>query len=291
MPIDDPSITIAGYGAVELFDGYRPAIGDRGGMLAKRYLCDWDDAVPLANAMMGLNSAAIVGGSINRALPHACPEFSNLYCQAVEIEPAETPLATGGRPAWTAAIITANYGPFAFSNGAGGDGSGDPNNMMSPDGQAYPFVDISITHGTQQISIPNTSYKALGSTKPFGQPLTIRLGTMTVHVQVHSVPYLPFAAISGLLGQINNATFMGMPAESVLFDGATTNKKIDSVGNISMDIGLTFMYRSVSWNKAPDPSPTAGSDFILITTDGTSSGRTLYTKADLRPLIFGVTLL
>jgi hypothetical protein len=292
MPIDDPSIVIAGYGAVELYDGYRPAIGDRGGMLAKRYLCDWDDAVPLANAMMGVSSAALVGGSINRVLPHQCPEFTNLFCQSVEIEPAEAPLATGGRPAWTAAIITASYGPFPFNNGAGGDASGDPNNMMSPDGtNVYPFCDISINLTTQHVSVPGTSFMALGSTKPYGQPITLRIGLANMHVQIHSVPYFPADAILSLAGKVNNGIFLGRPAESILFEGATSNKKIDSVGNISMDIGLTFIYRSVSWNKAPDVVPAAGADFVLLTSDGTSGGRKMYEAADLRPLIFGASLL
>jgi hypothetical protein len=298
MSLSNPSIVIGlGNGTavnpvncVELFDGYKAGIHSQGGVIVKKYWCAWADSFTLANNLLGVSSALSVAGTITRQMPHACPESPTLKCVDVDVEPAGTPLATAGRPAWTDAIVTAQYGVLPFATGELNP-TFDPNGLMSPDGQVYPFASISVDQSAEFLAVPDSSMKYAGGVAagtPIHQEVTRRVGTATIGCTLHRVPFLPFDRLLSLSGRINSQPLFGRDANLVLFEGARTRIEVDNLGNAVCEIDLQFKYREQDWNKVPDPRN--ATSWIYITDDGTTAGNKLYTATDLRPLIFGANL-
>jgi hypothetical protein len=298
MSLSNPSVVIGlGNGTavdpvscIELFDGYKAGIHSQGGVVVKKYWCTWDDSFKLANNLLGISSAASVAGTIARQMPHACPEVPGLKCVDVDVEPAGTPLVTGARPAWTDAVVTAQYGILPFATGELNP-TFDPGNLMSPDGQVYPFATISVDQSAEYLAVPGTSMKYAGGAAagtPINQEVTRRIGTATIGCTLHSVPFLPFDRLLSLAGKVNSQPLFGRDVGLVLFEGARTRIQVDNLGNATCEIDLQFKYREQDWNKVPDPRNATA--WIYITDDGTTAGNKLYTATDLRPLIFGANL-
>lgn len=290
------SITLAGIAAEELYDGYSKGIPGGPPRVDKKYMVPWADGNAFANALMGISNTSVAGvaGTIFRTFGHQCPESPNLTVLSVgPIEGAGVPTVDDGRPAWEFAIVPVVYGvsPIAFGSGGGGDP--DPYNLFTPDGQAYEFCSFDIDYSSEAITIPKTAMKrAEGPSGVINTTIdmlwTVRVATAVVACTVHRVPWLPTDALLGLQQRINDATFMGRGAGTMLFDGAKTRIAYSSDGVRTVDIVEVFKYREKGWNKVPRPDDVTQWD--LVTHNGDPAGRTLYEAADLRPLIFGVTL-
>jgi hypothetical protein len=298
MPMNNPSITI-GLGndpavnpvtCVELLDGYRAGIHSQGGVIQKRYWCGWGDSFLLANNLLGVNTATTVGGTINRVMPHTCPESPNLKCVDVDVEPAGAPIVTGARPSWQFAIVSAVYGILPHATGELNP-TFDPNNLMSPDGQVYPFATISVDYSAEYLAVPGSSMKYAGGAligTPSNQDILRRVGTATIACTLHKVPFFPFDRLLSLSGKVNGQAIFGRDVGAVLFEGARTRVVVDNLGNATCEIDLAFKWREQDWNKVPDPRNATA--WVYLTDDGTTGGNKLYTSADLRPLIFGANL-
>lgn len=284
------SITVAGIVADELFEDYSKGIPGAP-RVEKKYLVPWAQSDAFANAIMGLSGSVAVGGPIFRTYAHACPESPNLFALGIgQIEGCGMPTVADGRPAWEWAIVPVTYGPVALG---GIINAPDPNNFNTPDGQAYEFCTFEVDYSTESITIPKTSMKraeggVLWQNRTIDVPWTVRIPTATIVCTVHKVPWLPTDAILGLQGRVNDRTFFGRPAGTILFDGARTRRSYSSDGTITQDIAEVYKYNEKGWNRVVRPDNMTIWD--LVTHNGDPTGNTMYASDDLRPLIFGVTL-
>jgi hypothetical protein len=284
--------------AVEMFDGFRKGIDGQGGpQITKKYLVDWSQSDAFLNALMGVSSVSGgVNGTIFRVSPHRCPESANLWCLSCEAEGEGRPVINDGRPTWSHAVVTAIYGvqPWGQLNN---DNTADPQNLMTPDQQAYPFCTFKFQGGVEMLAVPGGGYKFAAGPNVGGKvadsKILIRIGVASIVATVHFVPFLPFNSICSLRGKVNFATFLGQQRGTILFDEINSNQVINMDGTWTQDLEYTFRYRQVGWNTASDSGTASGTDptnFYLITHDGTTGGHPPYSEADLRPLFFGCSL-
>lgn len=279
--------------ADELFDGYSKGIAG-GPRVEKKYLVPWDVSDAFANAIMGIeNAVGNVAGTIYRTFGHQCPESPNLTALSVgPIEGCGVPIVDDGRPKWEWAVVPVVYGVAVASFGTGGAGDPDPYNLFTPDGQAYPFCSFKITAASETLAARGGSLMyAEGPLvmKPVQDSLvSVRLRTATIVCDVHRVPWLPTDAMLDLVNLVNDATFFGRPAGTIMYENGDSSREPSSEGVMATDIRLVFQYREKGWNSAPLPNDVTS--FYRVSHDGTLTGRPPHALADLRPLLFGVTL-
>jgi hypothetical protein len=301
--LDVPSGTVE---LIVLTEGYSKGIPQDGPFTNVRYLVPGSKANEVANRLMGLNrTLSFTTGAIYRQLAHICPESPALVCVGVgEMEFGGELTLDGGFPDWEWAIIPAAYG-YPKYNMQGSDGTNnfvDQNNYFTPtpgDNQAYPWCTFTFDYSLEVLNLPGTSYKYIVGTptvggKYVGYPIGIRIQNATIGCSVKQVPWLPADELFNLQGSTNNAPFLGRPTGTVLFEGGRTSEPFSRDGvSLGVDIDLTFKYRSKGWNYAPLPYD--GGSWYEITSNSFAavedggSGQHPYPKADLRPLIFGVS--
>ena len=298
MSIANPTILIGGPGvtpvpAVELLDGFAKGIGPGGPWVRKKYLLAWADSDAAANAIMGLSRVVGgIAGTIYRRGPQPCPESPNLLALSVDVQPSGQPQipAAGsgvapGRVNYDFATVAVEYGvwPYNFPDEAA---QADPYNYMTPDQQAYPFCTFDVDYATEHVTVPNSQLLFVSDDAAVGSEVNIRVGCQTISATMNQVPYLPVQKLASLAGCVNNATFMGFPAETVLFDDAKTRRTLSTDGGLTQEVTMIFRYRAKNWNFVARNAYT----WERATADGTSTGTGLYTKSDLRPLFFGLSL-
>jgi hypothetical protein len=96
------------------------------------------------------------------------------------------------------------------------------------------------------------------------------------------VPYMPMTAVRATRGRVNNATFLGSPAETVLFKGAKTSREFNTDGSVVQRVVLTFEERDAAhpWNSLPSAdNPTFRA---VISSTGSIK---MYRTADLSQLL------
>lgn len=284
----------------EMIDDYEKGIASQGPWIRKSYfLDDYGQANAAANALMGIAfSVGGITGTVNRSAPHQCPESTNLW--ALDVGPirgfgaaainAGTPTYPGG------AIIPVTYGvsPVPFSGAAGGENTADPYNMHTPDGQSYPFCRFDLDTGTETYSIPHTSFKWVDDATPANRlptalDLTSSIGVSSIVCTIMQIPFLPFSRLITMKRMVNNATFLGFAAGYVLYENSRSSRTINSDGTYTQDLTLTFKVREVPWGTYLHPTP--GTGFVAISHNGLSSStQKPFTRGDLTPLLYGVTL-
>jgi hypothetical protein len=279
----------------EITDSYEEGIGGGGPWIREEYYCeDWDARYAVANAIMGVTTATVISDTISRSAPLQCPQSPNLW--ALDVGPIRGFGGfeiNDGRPSYPAgAIIPVSFGrsPIPFE---GADNTADPNNLHTPDGQAYPFCRFDLDTGTETYTIQGTEYMWYHASdasfrKKCGVDLLASVGVSTIVCTIMQVPFLPFARLITMKRQVNNATFLGHAAGYVLYENSRSSRTINSDGTYTQDLTLIFKVREFPWGTYLHPTPGVG--FVKITTDGTSSGAGVHTAGDLTTLLYGVTL-
>jgi hypothetical protein len=272
-------------GAVELIEGavdYEKSLPRDGPLIQRKFLCPWAHSNAAANAIMGISS--YTGATIFRQLPLQCPESPNLYAAAVGVIEGYGAFALNDTtPTWEYAVLPVTFAPLPYDPGA--------DTQHSPDGQAYPFCSFSVKGTSQFYEMPDTSFLWAADApaglagKPIGSKMGVHLPQLALQVKLHAVPFFPWLQFADLLGKVNDATFMGMDPELMLFEDYDTQMELQSDGTKTQEVTLNFSYRPKAWNTAPDP--TDGATWHPIEGPG---GEKPYELANLKPLILGVTL-
>lgn len=116
---------------------------------------------------------------------------------------------------------------------------------------------------TEQITLSGDSFTwedQPSQSVPAAAVPTIRVPVVQHHLTWHRVVRPPWEAIRNGIGTLNNDTFMGAAAETVIFDGATAEReflRIDGFANAELAWRLSYVFREraiktggsiVGWN-------------------------------------------
>jgi hypothetical protein len=234
---------------------------------------DWDQSDAFANALRGIGTGTS---------PHRHPLSTNLACVAARVTgKGSVLLDAGGLPGYGGgALIRATYrsGGAAFGGAFSDLGHDDPLLRHQID-SSTPLIWCTqeLDFSQETISLPNHQY-VWASGGRANVPVQLDVAVTTMVLTFHRRSYLPTALIRAKRGRLNNALFLGAPAETVRFLGAKTTREAATDGSTEQKVQLVFQERDVSWNKfLRDDGVTW--EYIQ---DG--SGNRRYLTTDLSPL-------
>lgn len=243
----------------------------------KYYFRNWADSDDVANAMRGYTYRA--GGVTTRIPPHTHLLSPNLSCTEVAIEGCgNAVLNAEGLPSFDSGFfVIATYRSLPWVL----QGGNDPNNENQIDPTSPPLLWCTQELDYDTETIPYNGkrmYRWESDMKHTEIPVKKTIGITILVITFHKLPYLPMDVVRAKRGKINNATFLGAPAETILFKGARTTRDMNTDGTVSQRLQLTFHERDQSWNKS-------------LRTDGTwayykdPAGNRVFDTADLSPLL------
>lgn len=246
------SVVIGGVSAEELVTGLEEGIHYGGPVAQKKYLVAWNDRYAFANAMLGLVSGQ--GGTnpnITFTNPQQYPQSLNMWAREISIEGVGKPTQGPIQLQFPYAIVTVQYAVPQFGYLTYPDQSIDPTNP-------YVWATQELDFGREMLTIENSTLKLanghwLNSTNNYAVPIPHCIMSITLH----KVPYLPAAQIiTAMQKPLNNATYLGVDAGYLMFNGAKSHMEASTDGSYTQELTLSFAYRPIlRWDEIFDPQP------------------------------------
>lgn len=211
----------------ELGGSPKESIGPEGMRAHRELLCCWKDRYSLAQEALGdgwefgttgkasyPTSDSVVAMRVNMEPFVPCPDSQTEFD---DLEEFLNTYETGGK----LCRVTIDY---ELLNPSDRDGL--------PDKEDETFLTYRQDFGGEYITIPGHSLFWEAPPNPAEPPPvtpeacpTIRVPIIEHHISWHRVVNPPWTAIRELIGTVNDATFCGEPAQTVLFDGCTASKE------------------------------------------------------------------
>jgi hypothetical protein len=255
-------------------------ISQQGAAAVREFRCAWDDWPALVRLLVG--HFDLVGASPTFSAPLEFPGVPNLVVSEIAVEPfdggapdgSEVSNLTSGtnRYLLAGARVTATYRTLFDAAGAA---RGDLPSV--PEGT---FLTYEAELGTEVQSLPGRTWHWVDS--PDNPPLLADQGPAllvpsgTFHLTWQRVPLPPWGAIRELRGTVNDAAFVGSPAGTVLFLGATVERQFPfSPSGGFWEISYTFAERTIAldgggtvgWNYQYKETPVSGEHWVAIADD------------------------
>jgi hypothetical protein len=255
-------------------------------MHVQYFIQNYSDVDDFINALMGAGSISGPTSSNNiiRNSPHQHPLSTNLFCVSASLAQGlgNPVLGANGYPDYDGgALIQAEYRPLPWDAI-----TPDRNNSIDPS-TSIVFCTQSIDFTTESFTIADHTFKysagvAVGTNT--GVPAKFSIPVTELVLTYHQVPYMPMTIVRNLRGKVNNATFLGATAGTVLFRGAKTERTWNTDGTVTQNVQMMFSERSSlhPWNSLPSKTSLT---WQSVTEDGTSGGTKMYETADLSPLV------
>jgi hypothetical protein len=276
------SATINGVECLELVAEMEEGIDDRGPYATKRYLCEWAKRYALANGFLGyVTHTGGQSGSVQIAGPLAYPESANMLARAVRIQGVGKPTQGTRQLQFTGSVVTVDFGVPTWQAIPYPDMSIDPTTPF-----VYATQDIRFTR--EMLAIPNSALYLKMTASPFtvsrmdDTPYATPIPNAVFNINIHRVPFLPAAAIfTAMKNPLNNATFLGIPAGYLRFDGADNHGEASSDGTFTQSLAFQFTARSrLRWDETYNKTGEVCQ--ILL---GGSAGPAVLGRSDFRALI------
>lgn len=262
------AITVSGISCDEIVRNYGEGADLRAGVTSRKgLLCNWTDRFTVASGLLGLSSTTSVGGAITLTAPTRHPELRNCFCLSIEFEGVGKPAQGTTQMNYPKCIVWANYGSINFTWGAS-----DPYNNIDPN-TPFVYAEQEIDVGVEVISVPGRALKFSGDGSKLGVDFGLRIGIADIKITLHRVPYLPSANVLSRVGSINNATYLGVGAGKLLFNGVKSQTVVLSDGTRTQDLMYSFTARTQPWDYSYNAGlgtwdkvvTLTGSDFISRT--------------------------
>lgn len=256
MPETFASSTPNGIGFEELPDSPKIRINPKTGIQATRiFRINWDDWGAFARELLGVVS--LVGGQQLSASPFGFPEVPYLVIDDFSIDPMMGDSPDGTHPV-TLSSRTNSYpgGAKITVSYVSVDRNKDANRPGVPDGT---YLTVSEDLGADYVTLQGRSWvwdggdddgkkvaddANVGVIMPTGQ-------TIMTWSRVSSPPR---AAIRDKRGRVNNATWCGYAAGTLLFLGAKINRQFQILEDSGLyQIEYTFAESVNGWNKQWNP--------------------------------------
>jgi hypothetical protein len=274
--------TLAGITYVHTIQYFAKGIDGQGPYYDVAYqIDDWSDSDDFANALVGIGTDA----------PHRHPLSTNLVCVSAVPEGKGRPtLNSDGLPQYAGgATVRATYRSpgVAFGGSFSNVALDDPGNAHQID-PTTPIVWCTqeLDFAVETLSTPNSTYYWEADSAPAQVPVQVDIPILTLVLTFHRRASLPVSVVRGLLGKVNENTFLGAPDQTVLFRGARTTREASTDGTVTQKVQLTFQQRPVSWNKflRPNRMPT-GTTTTTWDNLRDADGYRRFDQADLSPLV------
>ena len=214
--------TIRGIPFDELEGSPDVEFNDRGITATRRFVVAWDQAYDFVQELSG--ARVDVGGQIvfSGFVPFPGGRWPTLVCEGARVQPFDPTKPDGSQVATltnatnrydNGALVTAIYRTLKFDAGS------RPPNPPSVPGETFLTYDVSF--GTQFMATPSQVW-VWESGEPIDSDMRIAVlqPSITHHLTWHRVKRVPYAKISELIGGVNQNTFLGKGAETLLFSGA-----------------------------------------------------------------------
>lgn len=245
------STTISGIVCEEIVADLEEGIGQDGPNATKKWLCAWSDRYALANAFLGLVSH--VGGqtgSVTITSPLAYPESANMLARTIKIKGVGKPTQGTKQLQFPQAIVTVEYGVPTWQAIAYPDMSIDPGTPL-----VYATQDIDF--GNESLPIPNSSLVLANGATLENTPFAMRIPYAVFTITLQRVPFLPaFAIWTAMAKPLNNATFLGIPAGYLRFDGVKNHGEASTDGTYVQSLTYMFSARAIlRWDETYDKDP------------------------------------
>ena len=241
----------------EVGEGLEEGNDERGGFAHKPYLVDWGNRILFSQQVMGQSAQS--GGSKGvwtRQVPYSYPESPGLYAQSTQIKPFgewfdTTPIS------YPSAIVTVTFRPLDWQAVP----MDDPFylNQIDPTTPVL-YATQELDYGVEYVQLPSVGMpgvtippKFLSDSSVVPTPLNRRVTVVRMVYTWNQLPYIPMSQIQTFLDTLNDATFLGCPKGTVLFEGPKTIREQMSDGTVVQKLTYNFKYRSVDWNMSLRP--------------------------------------
>jgi hypothetical protein len=299
MPTQPPATISVDY--AELEDGLSGGVDDKGDFESRTYLVAWADKNTFIQQLKGTSRQS--GGPSGKwvmTVPYASPDNPNLYVNNITWVPWGTPIVPSNPTRYSHVKVTVSFRvpPFEF-------GPADTLNSLTQDSEENQLLQLctqEIEYGRQAISIPNTTMKFLSDGRQISSALGRSISLQIMTLTYHRFPMLPVGYLRDYQDCINDATFLGCPRGTVLFENAHNQREagVETAGGVATgNIGvhqmlkMVYKYRQYDWNMRARPD---GPEFDYVvkssyTTGGATTGSTynnsvIYKYKDFRKLLW-----
>lgn len=234
-----------------------------------RLLAPWTQRFQICRAMLG--GAQLIGGRPVYTLPMGYPGDTNLSCNKIEISGMgvpffDTSLPNGGMIGFDYARMDCIFSAPPWQPGTQLAG------------------ELQLQFASNAIALdPNVSgFKFTGSGNNAPVP-ALRVTTTIARLTLFQRPQLNGPLIQSLVDHVNQSSFEGYAASTVLFRGGETNRRLMIDGTLSYDLSLLFEVCSSvqgSWNNGFDASTGTWAAMQAV-----GSGNPPFASADFTPLL------
>ena len=239
------AIVVNGITCQEIVRNYEESADwDRGPAAVKGFLCPWANRFQVANGLLGLATAASIGGGITLNLPAQHPEIPTIFVRQIAFEPKGPPTQGPRQLQFTNCIVWATYGCIPWSFSGINYGNIDPATPL-----IYAKQNLNIATETKTVpgqrAFFKTADKATGVDYAF--PVTI----VEMEVTLMHLPYLPAQQIITISqNPLNSMPFLGCAEGTVYFVGAGSEQSFDTAGTADQNFRMVFKYRPIApWDQ------------------------------------------
>lgn len=244
MPLT--TVTVGGIDAGVFCDGYRKGNDNSGNGPWREVIYDvaWGDSDDFMDALMGINTPVVSGGTVVFPIPHQYPGNAILFCAEVWGEPVGTPQPDPKLFAADRCHVHAVYRvpkwdiPGTDSQNSFG---GEPVPWGHDNCRGYTF------------NYPANAAKFTGVTTAFVP--TVKPDYFVPHVDFvrtrSMIPYLYFPVMVSLVGCVNVNVMWGFDVGTLMFETFDTDKDFQPDGTAMQQIVQRFTWRPWDWNAVP----------------------------------------
>jgi hypothetical protein len=276
------NVTVNGISAKVEWEGFRKARTDDGPRVLIRYQVPFASGDAFADSVMG--GIVVTGGpsgTVSNLPRQPCPTNPKLYALHADLDYAAERDDVGGSIAFDTALVTVEYGQLTWAQQATDDPGGEQSfpNELTP-GQPFIFAECEIDHASEVVTVANAGLTfSSAPAVSVDLPISIRSPISTYRIVRHQYPNLPSQKVMTMIGQLNDATFLGRTRGLVLFDDCRTRQVMAADGTRCQGFELVFKVKVRDWNRFIRP------DKMVWETVADGSGNTPYTYTNLLPLL------
>ncbi len=231
----------------------------------KSFLCAWNDRYTVAKAILGLNTAVRVGSFITIRVPMQYPEIPYMYAHQIAIKGVGPPFGRSPQFAYPYAVVMVNFKCSAWSFQGIDDPGGQ--NQIDPT-HPYIYAEQHIQSSAEMLTVPGKYAFFAGTDHTSLIPYGYRIALVDLVITLHRIPYLPTSQALNYAGMINDATFLGVDAYKLMFNGMESVQTRLTDGTMTTDATFKFQARSIRWDYGYDGQ--AGAFAQVVKTSGGS---------------------
>lgn len=156
----------------------------------------------------------------------------------------------------------------------------DPENLQGLDpATPIPYCTQRLKFGAEWVDIPLSTLQYASDGKFAPTHMARRVQTVECQLVFHRYPLMPFPLLRGYADTINASTFLGCAPETLMYEGAETERGGNEDGFPTQEVTIHLKWRAQSWNKVFRPDTLAW-DYAQTTT-----GARKYATADFTGLL------